>query len=260
MKRMTRRLMTKAARALAAVLRGVPFVLPLFPSLPAWCQDAGPTPSGEDKHAEPTPSEKDKIAAQLISDGIRLAQSKKPEQAIPNFDKAAASFEQRFKGDGTKFFSARTQAESVFYLLGLENARVVSANWAYAYYLKAYALIDLGRLSEAKSSLERALDLSPRNSQFLSELASIYQREKNWAVALQTFQLAEGAAKEFSPPDLRNAELSRAWRGMGYVYAMQGRLDEAEKVYLQCLGLDGKDARAMNELRVVRELKAKKGI
>lgn len=137
------------------------------------------------------------------------------------------------------------------------SAKVVSANWAYAYYLKAYALLELGRLSEARSNLERALALSPRNSQFLSELGNFYQRERNWTQALQTFQLAEAAAKEFSPLNAKNIELSRAWRGIGFVYVEQNRFEEAEKIYQQCLELDKNDTRAANELRYVRNLKAK---
>jgi tetratricopeptide (TPR) repeat protein len=107
--------------------------------------------------------------------------------------------------------------------------------------------------------LERALALSPRNSQFLSELASIYQGEKNWTTALQTYQLAEAAAREFSPPQVKDAELSRAWRGIGFVLVEQNRLDAAEKMYRQCLELNKNDSIALKELSYVLNLKAKKG-
>ena len=115
----------------------------------------------------------------------------------------------------------------------------------------------LDLFSKATESLEHALALSPRNSKFLSERVNIYQREKNWSMALQTFQLAETAAKEFAPPDTKNMELSLAWRGIAYVLVEQNRLDEAEKMYQQCLELDKNDPRAMNELRYIRSLKAK---
>lgn len=229
--------------ALSAVL--------LATSSSAWCEQASPLPSDEDGKA-----------AQLLSAGAQLAQSKRPIEAIPYFDRVASSYETRFKDDGTQFFSSRTQAETLMYQFEAANANkgnaiVVSANWAYAYYLKAYALLDLGRIAEAKSLLERALALAPRNSQFLSELGNVYQREKNWQSALQTFRQAEAAAKEFSPPGLQNAELSRAWRGMGYVLVQLDRLDDAEEMYRRCIELDKGDARAMNALRYVQNLKTK---
>lgn len=78
-------------------------------------------------------------------------------------------------------------------------------------------------------------------------------------MALQTFQRAESAAREFSPPDSKNIELSRAWRGLGYVYVELGQIDEAEKMYKQCLDLDKNDQRALNELRYIQNLKTKSG-
>lgn len=222
-----------------------------FFAIPGWCQDGQSSASDEDKQA-----------SQMLSDGTRLVQSGKPREAIEYFDKIIASYDERYKDDKTQFFCARSLAETLMYLAQAASAKtgsakVVAANWAYAYYLKAYALLELGRIAEAKPNLERALALSPRNSQFLAEQGNIYQRERNWSEALRTFQLAEAAAKEFSPPDAKNLELSRAWRGIGFVYVEQNRLDEAEKIYQQCLDLDKNDARAMNELRYVRNLKAK---
>jgi hypothetical protein len=75
--------------------------------------------------AQPATSNEDVKASQLLADGVRLMQSKKLTEA--------------------KFYSAT----------------VVSGNWSYAYYLKAYALLDLGRVSEAKVQLQRAVTLSP---------------------------------------------------------------------------------------------------
>lgn len=88
------------------------------------------------------------------------------------------------------------------------SAKVVSANWAYAYYLKAYSLLKLGRISEAKSLLERATALSPRNSQFPSEIGNIYQRERNWPKALESAG-GHGALADKFPP--------KRWTGKEWV-------------------------------------------
>lgn len=220
-------------------------------SFPGWCQDG-----------QSSPQDGDGVAAQMLADGTRLVQARNLTEAVQLFDKVIASYEERFNDEKTRFFCARSPVESLMYLAETANAKtgnakVVSVNWAYAYYLKAYALLELGRVPEAKLNLERALALSPRNAQFLSELGNVYQRERNWPQALQTFQLAEAAAKEFSPPNVKNGELSRAWRGVGFVYVEQSRLDEAEKIYLQCLELDKNDTKAASELAYVRNLKVK---
>ena len=228
--------------------------LAVFNSFPGWCEDGQSSAIDENRKS-----------AQILTDGTRLLQSGKPNEAIEYFDKIIVSYEERFKDDKTQIFCTRSPVESLLYLREFANAKtgsaegrakVVSADWAYAYYFRAYALLEIGRLSEAKSSLERALALSPRNSQFLAELAYIYQGEKNWPLALQTFQLAEAAAKDVSPPNVKNKDLSRAWRGMGYVLIEQNRLDEAEKMYRQSLELDKNDSKALKELQYIQNLKA----
>lgn len=205
-------------------------------------------------------SEQDARAAQLMQDGVRLATSGRPADAIAAFDEVAAIYEDAYRDEKVRLYSARSPLESLLYVGEAANAKtpakVVSGNWAYAYYMKAYALIELGRLAEAKTLLQRAIDLSPHNSQFLSELAGVYQREKDWPASMKTFQAAEAQA-EFSPPQLKNADLSRAWRGQAYVYVEQSQLDEAEKLYRKCLDLNAADARALNELRFIQVQRAK---
>ena len=122
--------------------------------------------------------------------------------------------------------------------------------------MKGYALQDLSRLGEAKSAVQRAIELSPWNSQYLAELGEIYQLEKNWPKAKQAFEAAEEHA-QLSPDDARAGELARARRGLGYVFVELGRLADAEKKYQQCLATDPKDTKAAKELEYVRGLRAK---
>ena len=147
-------------------------------------------------------------------------QSKKSAEAIQIFDSVASGYEGKYKDKNTTYYSARSPAETLFYTLDAANsnkgsATVVSGNWGYAHYLKGYALLDLGRVPEAKVQLQRAVTLSPQNSQFLSELGHVYQLEKDWQSSLQIFQRAEDAAKEFAPANARNAELGQGMAGNG---------------------------------------------
>lgn len=197
----------------------------------------------------------------MIQDGARLLVAGKLQEAIEYFDKVAISYEEKYRDSSTKVRCARWPTESFMYLAESakekNNTTVLSANWAYAYYLKAYAFQELKRFPEAKVLLERAVSLSPRNAQLLNELGSIYLREKNWPAALQTYKLAESSAREFSPPNIKNAELAAAWRGIAYVLVEKNQLDDAEKLYRQCLELNKDDTKASSELRYVLGLKAK---
>lgn len=211
----------------------------------------------------PTPSPEDARAKQLLEQGTQLLQARKPAEALPYFDQVVALYQSRFKDPNVRYYSARTPAEALFYMTnaavsdGKHGAVAASGNWGYAYYLRGYGLLDLGRAADAKAELLRATALSPQNAQFLAELGHLYEVEKNWPLAMQTFQRAEKAAKEFSPDDVRNVELARAWRGEGYALVELGRLDEAESLYRKCLDLDPQDAKAKQELAYVLSQKAK---
>jgi len=139
---------------------------------------------------------------------------------------------------------------------GKNKAIVLSSTWANAYYMKGWALEELRKLSEARAAIKQASELSPFNSQYLSELAYLYVLEKGWAKAEELYKSAEEHAS-LSPDDVKKVELGRARRGLGYVFVELGRLDEAEKKYLQCLKDDPKDQKAAAELEYVRNLKPK---
>jgi hypothetical protein len=80
--------------------------------------------------------------------------------------------------------------------------------------------------------------------------------EKNWAKAKQQFEASEDSAG-LSPERLKADELSRARRGLGYVFVELGDLDKAERKYQQCLADDPNDTRAKQELEYVRSLQVK---
>jgi Flp pilus assembly protein TadD len=224
----------------------------LFLAFAAWGQSSPLLPLPDDAKAK-----------QLIEQGAHLLQAHKPAEALPYFDQVVALYQSRFKDANMRYYSARTPTEALFYMTdaaladGKRGALAASGNWGYAHYLKGYALLDLGRPDEAKAELLRATALSPQNAQFLGELGHVYEVEKNWPLAMQTFERAEKAAKEFSPDNARNAELARAWRGEGYALVELGRLDEAEALYRKCLGLDPQDETAKQELAYVLSQKAK---
>jgi Flp pilus assembly protein TadD len=211
--------------------------------------------------ASPTEGpDKDPRMASLLQDARQLIDAKKPGEAIELCDKVVAGFKASFGDSKQKVYCARTSAESLNYLLKAAadkvEATVLSPTWAAACFMKAYALQDLGRTAEAKTAVQQAIALSPANSQYRSELGTLYQLEKNWAKAKEQFEAAEENAR-LSPEKLKAAELGRARRGLGYVFVELGKLDEAEQKYRQCLADDPNDTRAKRELQYVQSLRAK---
>lgn len=229
-------------------------------AMPAFCQDAGPPPA-DTVQSDGDAKEKEREA--LLQKGISLINAHQPSEAITeSFDKLIADYEAQYAGSDKQVYSARTMAESLLYMGTAASAKrsavALGPTWAYAYFLKAYALVELGRAPEARPLLEKAIVLSPQNPQFLAELGHSYIADKNWPLMLETYERSEAATEIGSPEDGKTVELGRALRGQGYALVEMGRLKEAEAMYKRCLKLDKNDAKAANELEYIRGLQSRR--
>jgi Flp pilus assembly protein TadD len=213
-------------------------------------------------------ADKDPALEKSLQEARTLIDGKKLPAAIKKCDEVIAAYKTSYEKRKEKVYCASTPAESLGYLVTAADeashgvatksgAITLSATWSNAYFLKAYALVDLGRTHEAKIAVQRAVDLSPLNSHYLNELGHLHQLEKEWAKAKAVFELAEGHVP-LRPDEGKAEDLGRARRGLAYVLVELGRLEEAEKKYLQCLATDPKDTRAAQELEYVRGLRAKR--
>jgi tetratricopeptide (TPR) repeat protein len=158
-------------------------------------------------------------------------------------------------------YSTSDRSQALLYLgqaaRSHRSAKVIDSTWAEANYLKGFALIELGRISEAREALQRAIALSPANAGYWNELASSYQLEKSFVKAVELFRHAEMAANLQQDPKLKSDQLRRAWRGVAYALVELGRLDEAEAFYKRCLELEPRDAMAKNQLMLVAKLRSR---
>ena len=197
----------------------------------------------------------------ILEDGVAvLIEQRFPKKAIEEyFNVVVASCEELFANSETTYFASRDVTESVFYMLqssvNEEPAQVIAPTCADAYYLKGYAYVDLGDIAQAQVFVEKALELSPLNSQYRSELGQILQLQQDWSGALEAFELSAENAETFSPEPIRVAELGRAMRGIGFNLIELGRLDEAEAKFQECLELDPNDVGAKQELEYIRTLR-----
>lgn len=171
-----------------------------------------------------------------------------------------AQQQQQYRGEKRQIFAARTMGETIAYLGdGATNNKdivVITNNWASAYYFKAFALIELGRVEEAKNALNQALKLSPQNNVYLAEQASYYQREKNWSESNKIYKLAEDT-NALAPENTKDVELASIWRNMGFNFIELNQLDEAKEIFLKALKINPNDQRSKQELQYIEELKSK---
>ncbi len=214
--------------------------------------------------ADPWQAQQDR----LIVMGDDLLKKHQPEAAIREaFDPVIQAHEARYAGDGKIYFCSRGPAETLMYLLGVAadnnagkgrgDAVALGPTWANGYYGKAYALIELNRFDEAAVALDRALELSPANPQFLSERGYLYRASREWDKMLASNQAALEHVP-LAPESLRDAERARALRGAGYALIELDRLDEAERHFRDSLKIEPKNQVALGELDYIKQLRKKK--
>ena len=100
------------------------------------------------------------------------------------------------------------------------------------------------------------MQLSPMNAQYLAEVGEWYKGHRDWANAYTFFERAS-TASEFSPDSEKGFEKRRGLRGMGFALSEQGKFDEAEALYRQCLKIDPNDAGAKGELQYIAQQRAR---
>lgn len=196
---------------------------------------------------------------------IKLSEARKElekgsvEKAIQIYlDPVIMYYKDLYKNETKRIYCASNSTESLYYLLlsakDSVSAITINSNWATAYYMKAYALLELKNLKAGKDFLEKAIKLSPINSQYLSELAYFYQIDKNWDKALELFVKAEDVAELSGSKEISKEYETRALRGQGYVLVELKKLSEAKKAYKKCLKIDRNDQKAKDELKYIEGL------
>jgi tetratricopeptide (TPR) repeat protein len=195
-----------------------------------------------------------------IEDAYQLVAQKKPAEAIQLLDRLIAVRERTHAGEKRQIFNARSETEALVYMgLAAKNKRealVQGENWSLAIFLKGFALVDLGRTEEAKMMFDRALAMAPMNAHYLGEVAEWHKNRKDWPTAYGVFKQALEAS-DFSPDEAKNFDKRRALRGLGFVLIEQGKLDDAEALFRQCLAMDPNDAGAKSELQYIKEQREK---
>jgi len=205
--------------------------------------------------------EMNKKHQELLSQGKKFLANGERKKSIFNcFNPIIKDYENIYRNTSKRLYSARTKAEHDFYLMAthlnqLEKIHVLSEMWSLAYYLKAYALLELQEIDLAQKTMAKALKLSPSNAKYLSEMGHIYHLKKEVKKSLQNYLLAEKAVALLSPNTLKKSELLRAKRGIGFSFIELKDLKSAERVYREILAINSKDKIARKELKYIQAIK-----
>jgi tetratricopeptide (TPR) repeat protein len=220
-------------------------------------QDAPPKPMDPAIAAD---IEADAQATLLYEGRGEFKRGHRPE-AIGYYDRVIDHFSTAYPDPAGRIFCARSPAESLLYEMTAlsmnASVGVLGPTWADAYLLKGIALVELGRLDEARASLQAAVSLSPQDSQYNSELGYTLGQQQDFDKALAAYEAAEAAVEFTFPETARPQELGRALRGEGFVLTELGKLDEAEAKYRKSQVVDPEDKRAAHELEYIASLRKK---
>ncbi|MCE0558921.1 hypothetical protein [Motilimonas sp. E26] len=170
----------------------------------------------------------------------------------------ATECEAEFSDSDETVYVSRSNTGTTYLLLtaGFKgvNAKVINTPCAKAFYYTGYANLEIGEINDGEKYIKKAVEMSPLNSYYLSELAYIYQLNKKFELALATFIKSEKLAQNFSPDKVKLDELSRAKRGTGSVLIDLGRLSEAKVKFQECLKLNPEDKSALGELKYIQSI------
>ena len=209
-----------------------------------------PTPISVEAQNEP----RLQTAAQLLKD-------RQPQAALDVLTIALAAYDADHAGEKRRLYCGMSLQESILYS-GMAakdkvGAVVLPPGYCTALYLKGYALVDLGRIAEAKAIYQQVIALAPLYAQYQTELGQLVRLDKDWPRMLSICEQA-GQAAALAPPDIKPLQQTAALRCQGYALVEEHKLGDAEKRYREALRIDPNDRKAEGELRYIAQQRAKR--
>ncbi len=220
---------------------------------------AAPAPPAVQPPVAKTPSLDERMTPQLqaAARSVRLHQ---PQAALDILTPVLATYEADHAKETRRLYCDMSLQETLLYLTLAAKDKVAAValppGYCTALYLKGYALVDLGRVAEAKAIYERLIVLAPMYAQYQTEYGQLIRLEKDWPHMLAICTQASEAAR-IADPAIKPMQQGAALRCQGYALTELHRYDEAEKRYREALALNPNDALSQRELRYIAEQRAK---
>ncbi len=205
------------------------------------------------------PSLDERMTPQLQA-AARSVRAHQPQAAIDILTPVLAAYDADHANETRRIYCGMSVQETILYA-GMAakdktSAVILPPGYCTALYLKGYALVDLGRVAEAKAIYERLLVLAPIYAQYQTEYGQLIRLEKDWPRMLAICTKA-GEAAAIADPAIRPMQQGAALRCQGYALVELHRYDEAEKRYRDALALNANDAVAQHELGYIAQQRAK---
>lgn len=221
----------------------------------------------------PSEAESDRETIVAAYDAIH---KKKPAEAINEVEKIIKRFETSMVNDSV-YRCTSAPADTLATLMGAaimadkgENGKdtttAVSNNICSAYFLKGFALIDLGKHEEALPSLKLAVEMDPDNQHYLNELGEWHKTKRNWQKSLEIFTRASETTDmsialmddKIQSSQISNSMLCRSYRGIAFNHVEMQNWNEARSAVKKCLELIPGEPRSQQELDYIASQSGKK--
>ncbi len=219
---------------------------------------ATPAPPTQPPAAQ-APSLEQRMIPQLQA-AAQAMRAHQPQAVIDMLVPVIAAYEADHAQETRRIYCGMSPQETLLYLVKAANDKVaavaVPPGYCTALYLKGYALVDLGRVEEAKAIYERLLLLAPMYAQYQTEYGQLIRLEKDWPHMLAICTKASDVAK-IADPAIKTWQQGAALRCQGYALTELHRYDEAEARYRDALALNAKDTIAQHELGYIAQQRVK---
>ncbi|WP_294204628.1 tetratricopeptide repeat protein [uncultured Sphingomonas sp.] len=219
-----------------------------------------PSPPSASPPGTAAPPSLDERMTPELEAAARLLRAHQPQAVVDRLAPVIAAYDADLAHEARRIYCGESPQETLLYLAMAAKDKVsavaIAPGYCTALYMKGYALVDLGRVAEAKAIYERLLALAPMYAQYQTEYGQLIRLEKDWPRMLDICTRSAAAAK-IADPQIRVFQEGAALRCQGYALIEMQRWDEAEARYRQALVLDPNDAKAKNELTYIAEQRAK---
>ena len=195
-----------------------------------------------------------------LATAAQLLRDRQPQQALEVVTTALAAYDADLAHEKRRLYCGMSGPQTLLYLAMAAKDKVdavaLKPGYCDALYLKGFALIDLGRPTEARAVYERVVALAPMHAPFLTELGQLARIEKDWPRMLATCERASSAAALADTP-VKPRQQTAALRCQGYALVEEHKLDDAEQRYRDALKIDPTDRKAEGELAYIAQQRAK---
>lgn len=210
--------------------------------------------------AQATDEGLDKKLAPTVQEAFEAINSGNPGKALSLIEPVLVQYQAAYATEKRKIYCAEGPSETILYMAMAATAKTdavaINPGWCTAQYVRAFALVDLGRLDDAQAGFEKLLEFSPQHARYWSELGFVFGKQRKWKESADAYTHAVEAADLM--PDPKDREHCVALRGGGYALIELGQWDEAETLYKKCLKIEPGEPKSLNELEYIKQQRRKR--